>query len=244
MCTVTWLRTPGRYDLFFNRDEKKSRLEAHPPALRELNGVRYIAPSDANAGGTWIGVNERGLTVCLLNHYGAKDSDRTHRPAVSRGKLVSGLMDARSVAEVGDRVFQAGVHLYRPFFLVAMELEGQPVLHAWDGRHLNNRALTDGDLPFSTSSFDTENVLKARKAMYDGMKAMAGEVTTELLEQYHFSRDPQGGPYSVCMHRDDAETVSFTHVTVTPNHIDLLYIPRSHHKTFRMKGDRVSLALP
>ena len=28
-----------------------------------------IAPIDADGGGTWIAANERGLTVCLLNHY-------------------------------------------------------------------------------------------------------------------------------------------------------------------------------
>lgn len=69
MCTVTWTRTSGGYHLFMNRDELWTRGVAEGPALREGGAVRYLAPIDSDAGGTWIGVNAYGVTLCLLNHY-------------------------------------------------------------------------------------------------------------------------------------------------------------------------------
>jgi hypothetical protein len=55
MCTVSWWREPDSYTVFFNRDELKTRSRALPPTIQQQNGVRYIAPTDADGGGTWLG---------------------------------------------------------------------------------------------------------------------------------------------------------------------------------------------
>lgn len=52
-----------------NRDELHSRGTASPPTVRARDGVRVVAPIDADGGGTWIAANDHGLCVCLLNHY-------------------------------------------------------------------------------------------------------------------------------------------------------------------------------
>jgi len=69
MCTLTWRRgSKETVEVFFNRDEKKTRSRAEPPGERfDANGVRYLSPLDPESGGTWMLVNERGLVVCLLN---------------------------------------------------------------------------------------------------------------------------------------------------------------------------------
>ncbi len=69
MCTVSWRAARDGYDLFFNRDELHTRAPELPPALSERDGVRFLAPRDGDHGGTWLAVNEHGLTVCLLNDY-------------------------------------------------------------------------------------------------------------------------------------------------------------------------------
>ena len=66
------------YRLWFNRDELRSRGPEVPPRVEQTpEGMRYIAPSDSDAGGTWIAVNELGITVCLLNGYRAPQSPET-----------------------------------------------------------------------------------------------------------------------------------------------------------------------
>ncbi|MEE8556561.1 MAG: NRDE family protein, partial [Myxococcota bacterium] len=92
MCTLIVLdRVVPRVPLVVasNRDEYLSRPAA-PPALVRAEGpegIPRVAPQDLEAGGTWMGVNARGLFVGLTN----RPSTRRDRNRRSRGKLV---MDA------------------------------------------------------------------------------------------------------------------------------------------------------
>ena len=67
MCTVSWLRQSNGYQLFCNRDEKRTRRPSSGPQLLVRDGVRFLAPIDADFGGTWIAVNEFGLSLVLVN---------------------------------------------------------------------------------------------------------------------------------------------------------------------------------
>ena len=83
MCTVTWIYEPGGYHLLCNRDEKKDRAPALAPRIHQRGWVRFIAPVDAQFGGSWIAVNEFGVSVCLLN--GARGSVRVAPPVRAAG---------------------------------------------------------------------------------------------------------------------------------------------------------------
>lgn len=70
MCTVSWDTSSTADLLWFNRDEQRSRSVAEPPRQHNLpEGLSVLSPVDPDGGGTWIGVNECGLIVCLLNAY-------------------------------------------------------------------------------------------------------------------------------------------------------------------------------
>lgn len=71
MCTLTWWRGAAGegYEVFFNRDELKTRPPAKPPAAGERGGVRFLSPVDTQAGGTWIWANQFGVVMALLNWY-------------------------------------------------------------------------------------------------------------------------------------------------------------------------------
>lgn len=96
VCTLTlaW-RTFGDAPvaLAATRDEALDR-PSEPPALREENG-RYVAPRDAEAGGTWIGVAEGGLVVAVTNRW--LDADREGDR--SRGLLVRDCLTADSAED-------------------------------------------------------------------------------------------------------------------------------------------------
>src|SRR6516165_698509 len=98
MCTVSWVHQRGGYHLLCNRDEKLTRGTAFAPALIERGGVRFIAPIDADFGGTWLAVNEFGISLCLLNgDAGTAPSGAT--PRRSRGLLLRELAWASSGGE-------------------------------------------------------------------------------------------------------------------------------------------------
>ena len=112
MCTVSWFREGNGYQVFCNRDERRSRGPAHAPSIVESGGIRQIYPVDPEGGGSWVGVNEYGVSLCLLNHYPANFRD-PGETGISRGLLLIALLEARSLAEVISRVAGAQLSRYR-----------------------------------------------------------------------------------------------------------------------------------
>jgi hypothetical protein len=238
MCTLTWTALPGGYFVAFNRDERRSRAPGLPPRVVERGGVRAVAPIDGEAGGTWIAVNEQGCTLALLNGYRFQGSaPAVERAWTSRGKLVLELCDAATPAEVAERVAALDLELYRPFELAVFDAQGTAGLATWNGHELSLRALAPTDRPLISSSFDDTGARRERRALFDAefgrAPAQSGRARGESadpereLERFHASHAPSRGAYSPCMHRDDAQTVSFTRVRVTPDEASLVYSPSS-----------------
>jgi hypothetical protein len=226
MCTVTWLRPHrGEYSVFFNRDEQRARAPGHPPREQNRGGVRFLAPVDGEAGGTWLAANEHGLTLGLLNFYEAEHGWRAQHPT-SRGLLLLSLIDAPDIGEITRRLQHVSPESYHPFILIAFDPGGLTRAHRWDGRHVNVRDLGEDDMPLTTSSFDTDAVTARRRLMFHRMRETKHGLRDETLQNFHDSRDTHGGAYSVCMTRDDAQTVSFSRVTVTPARVEFFYEPR------------------
>ena len=221
MCTVTWLATPGGYELFFNRDELRSRLRARSPARGERGGVAFIAPMDGNSGGTWLLVNAHGLSVGLLNFYEATSRARVDshgRRWISRGQLVLDLASAVDAEDVSRCLAGLDLSRYRPFTLLAVEAErAAGTVWRFDGATLARPPL---ELPFLTSSsYDAAAVDEARRPLL----ARPGVWTVGGLLDFQRSHEPERGPLSPCMHRADARTVSFSRIRVDGGNISFEY---------------------
>ena len=95
MCTVTFIARKRGYALGMNRDEKLTRVQGLPPSERLVEGRRVICPSEPGAG-TWISLNETGVTFALINWYSI--TARVYGTATSRGEVVAAVsaMDAGS----------------------------------------------------------------------------------------------------------------------------------------------------
>lgn len=223
MCTLTWARLEDGYELFFNRDERRTRPLGLPPHERSSAGVRWVAPIDAEAGGTWLGVNERGLSVGLLNGYRAGDaSDRDYE---SRGLLVARMLGGADTEAVRAGLSELDPRRFRSFVLVALE-PGRDALRAtWDLAELVVERVADGVLPFSSSSKDPGGAHEHRGRLFRARAAEHGGVAPGWLAPFHASHEPERGPWSVCMHREDASTVSRTRVRVSADEVVLGYRP-------------------
>ena len=84
MCTLSWLTTEAGYSVFCNRDERKTRPVAVPPAILRTGGVAYIAPIDPEGGGSWIAVNEQGQYRWKQSDLPSRVARQAARSAISR----------------------------------------------------------------------------------------------------------------------------------------------------------------
>ena len=61
MCTLAWKRDQlTGLEVYFNRDELKTRPIARPLRVLKEDGVRFLSPQDPRGGGTWMLANEYG----------------------------------------------------------------------------------------------------------------------------------------------------------------------------------------
>ncbi|MBI1788639.1 MAG: NRDE family protein [Acidobacteria bacterium] len=222
MCTVSWLHEDGGYQLLCNRDEKLTRKPARGPRLEDRDGVRVLLPRDLDAGGSWLGVNEAGLTLCLLNGPPAGSV-----PTRSRGLLIPELLSAPDCAAVDRRLRDFNLRAFAPWVLLALE-PGQPAYVAeWNGRELAANWGGEALIPLVSSSVDSDGVRSMRRREFARRKAQAGAITPAMLFAFHSSHGTRASAYSSCMHRPDAETVSFSWVRVNPAEIQFSYWPQA-----------------
>ncbi len=225
MCTLTWLFNEGAqgYSLFFNRDELKTRKRALPPHRQQTqNGVNFLAPTDADAGGTWLAVNQYGLTICLLNNYAAIDPD--NRVFKSRGEIVVALIDSHSIASVEEKLSAMDLSSYRGFQVVIFQHEVKEF--SWD-----NVSLTQliPKVPVTSSSYDSTAVCNNRQQYFESMTKPVDVNSLSVFHRSHINDDMaliEGKPElinSVCMHRALSKTVSQCSVQVCENQVSIAY---------------------
>lgn len=221
MCTATWRYHDAGYELFFNRDELHRRSEAIPPKIIGESSTRFIAPIDPDGGGTWMGVNEWGITVALLNFYPSSDEQSTSSligPSGSnrsRGLLVTSLLSCRDYDGIRSILNNERLTDYRPFSLLVLNRKRQPMAFQSVEKLTE---ISEPVMPFTSSSYKTSSVIANRLSVYEssfGPRSYAATApATDELFAYHKSHKPERSAESVCMHRHDGETRSFTYIHV------------------------------
>ena len=225
MCTLSWLPRPGGHTLWHGRDERTTRLPGAPPAVVQRGGRHAIAPRDADAGGTWVGANDAGLTLGLANLYPPEGvgSGAPVTGVVTRGRIIDDLLPAATAAEAGALLAAMDARLFAPFTLAVLEPGRSPELHRWDGARLESRTATAPGL-LLTSSGAGRAVEEMRRAEYarlaPGNPPGAGDI--EALHRSHLA---SLGADSFCMHHAEAETASLTRVDVGGDGVRMTYTP-------------------
>lgn len=134
-------------------------------------------------------------------------ADRLHR-ADSQSHLNDFLHEAINGFELDN---------LSPFHLVLFHNSYKPIQISWNGLELMT---TEALQPVTSSSFEFEEVSNQRIAQFN-----ASVKTFDYHQEYHASHSPEASAYSVCMHRSDAQTVSFTHIDTSTKTLN--YWPKS-----------------
>src|SRR5439155_20251009 len=204
-----------------NRDEKLSRAPALPPQIRESDGIRYVAPIDGNFGGAWIGTNEFGVSMCLLNGTGATAGSR------SRGLLIPELLSGSSSMEIAERVSKSDLSPFAAFTLAVLEAGQHTMVIEWDGQQRAILPYGEPYMPLVSSSFDPEGVQIRRREEFARKLDATGKLDPSVLFAFHESHGRRADAYSPCMHTSDARTVSFSWVRVTGSTVKFFYAPEA-----------------
>ena len=211
MCTLTYLLHDDGYELFFNRDEQRARSLAISPQINAQKNAIY--PIDPQGRGTWIAVSKKGLSLALLNNYQAPL--KQSKNMISRGQLILSLLDLEG--DIVEYLQRIDLGCYQPFqlcvFPEGLSLANKKVMSVkWDGNRL---FCTDTNLPITSSSVDFPEVLNKRTAQFIRLVDKHGPSVGQH-KNYHLSTDVNGKS-SVNMSREDAQTVSISHVSVGDN---------------------------
>jgi hypothetical protein len=213
MCTLTFIARKRGFALGMNRDEKLARVAALPPLIGPAGGRRALFPSEPG-GGTWIGVNDTGVCFALINWYAIKT--QVSGPSVSRGEVVRSALAADAPGAAAKILGGLPLNRVNPFRLLGFFPAGrnmiewrwnlkalEPLRHPWETKH------------WISSGFDEPGAQQSRGQTFAAALRQPSAGGLAWLRRLHRSHEPACGPYSTCMHRADAATVSYTEVIVS-----------------------------
>src|SRR6185312_1610777 len=152
MCTISFLPARSGFLLAMNRDEKKTRVRAHAPRRHWAGTRQALFPSEPD-GGTWIGVNDAGLTLALINWYAKPQRDRAL--CVGRGIIIPHLLAADGMADIGAMLADLPLGRINPFRLIAASGHENLLREwCWDGKELSCGKFRWGRRHWFSSGYD------------------------------------------------------------------------------------------
>jgi hypothetical protein len=222
MCTVSVIKLSGLLRLVSNRDERRTRPTALPPAVTHAGGLRIIAPTDPASQGTWIACSETGLAIALLNVNPPEPDGRV--PPRSRGTIIPALIRSRSLDEVAARAGAVEHGDYAPYRLVAIHAGEDDVLETVPMSGVIRRWPLDAPRMFTSSGLGDHHVESQRRQLFEET-VLPGEPADwrERQDRFHAHRWRDRLSVSVHMARTDAWTVSRTAVEIAAARIVMSY---------------------
>ena len=208
-----------------NRDEKRSRPAAQPPAVHRLPNGAAVWPVDPLSGGTWIGMNDAGVAMVLLNR--SAGNIQIPEKAVSRGTIVPRLLRHHDIEDVIGESHTLLFGRYEPFTLLVLHRRATVTITQTNGRMAIERAALLTPLLLTSSSLGDEIVTPPRRALFERLVENS-ESPVRGQRAFHRHAWPERPEVSVYMRRPDAATVSRTTVDVTPNGASICYTPLPH----------------
>jgi hypothetical protein len=210
MCSVSFLPREDGFVLAMNRDERLSRISALPPEVLERDGVQALYPHELS-GGTWIGVNGAGMAFALINWYSQPDC--ADENPVSRGEVVRALLSARNSSAAARLLRGLPLRRMNPFRLMVVS-PSERSLTEWRSAcgDLGPFVLSWNRQHWFSSGFDEGKANEMRRRVCSRM--LRDPIDLPSLRRLHRSHAPKAGAFSLCMHRSEACTVSYTEIVV------------------------------
>lgn len=219
MCTLSFIPGDDGFLVGMNRDELLSRGSAEPPSVHEIRGVKALYPTDVE-GGAWIAATEFGNTFAILNRNGGDPRKKRQ----SRGALVTGVLGSAGFSQVESSMKRTDLAQFLPFRLIAIFASTKQVYEwIWDGRKLSVIELGWQSRHWFSSGISDEQATRSRSQVFESGWKQPNAGERDWLRRVHRSHGETAGAFSICVHRDDAASVSYTEVSVNRSEIAMSY---------------------
>ncbi len=142
MCTIVILRRPDhRWPVLIgaNRDEMIDRPWL-PPGRHWPDRANVLAGLDETAGGSWLGLNDEGVTAAILNRVGTLGPQPGKR---SRGELVLEALDHADAVDAARALTELWPQAYRPFNMLIADNRDAFWMRS-DGHKVDAHPLAEG----------------------------------------------------------------------------------------------------
>jgi hypothetical protein len=219
MCTLSFAPKSAGYIVAMNRDESVSRQRARAPEVRDCGNLKAIYPLDVE-GGTWIAVTETGTTWAVLNRNATVPINKMR----SRGEIILRAIQAsdksRALEDLEPRILDEVL----PFRLIMLSAELQQVKDwSWDGKKVVSRSHPWRANNWFSSGKSDQLALEIRGRTFSEASTDPDYGSIEWLRRMHRSHEPEPGAFSVCVHRPDAQSISYTEIAVAQDIISVRY---------------------
>lgn len=195
MCTIfVAFQSVGAFPLTIaaNRDENLQRPASGAKLWEQP--VRFVAPVDEQAHGTWIGLNANGVFVAVTNRFLASRNPERR----SRGALVAQALQAKSARALHDTLRAVDAKTYNAFHLFYADVNDAFV--TWtDDERITHDVVTPGTHVFTERSFAKEPASRAARltTMWSELHAREDPLKIFDLLRLHSEEDPFSG---TCIH--------------------------------------------
>ena len=205
-----------------NRDERRTR-PTWPPSEYRAEETRVFGPRDAEAGGTWLGLNEHGLFVGITNRFGLPPVPGRR----SRGHLVLDALSQRGLEAAADRSRAHPVSAYNGFHLVLATSDGAALVYN-DGRAVKHHDLEPGVHVYTERSLGAADATRERvvRQAFSELASRAAPPSTEEIVRILSVPSPPGAPFDgTVMDVDEFDygTRSSTIIRQSSHDVELLH---------------------
>ena len=200
-----------------NRDEFFER-PAEGPALRETAGGWIVAPRDLRAGGTWLGLNARGVFAALTNRRVAEPDPQRR----SRGLLVLDALGAANAAQAADALEELPRDAYNAFNLLVADAHSAHVV-SYDGEPERIDLAAGAHVIGNAHPGDRTGKLERLREDARRAGAAPAEAVLDRLAQVCRSHDGDGELDRACVHAGPYGTRSSTLLRVGSDAGDVLH---------------------
>lgn len=244
MCTVVFIPENDKLIFASLRDESPLRPTAITPQMYSTNSTVVLAPQDALAGGTWLGINDFKNIIILLNG-GFEKHQRIENYRKSRGLIVSELLASEMPVIDWELI---SLEAIEPFTLLVWSDE--MLFHlVWDGVQ-KHRLKLDSTIPhiFSSSTLYTADAKTKRQNAFQQWIVQNHSISKlSLLNFFKSVEDSDNG--FLINRNEEVKTLSYSFIEFNNNEIaelnyyDLLNYSHSS-KAISMKTASSDCILP